>query len=38
VENLLEQGYYLKNACKDVAEKMGLSQRELYQYMIKNNN
>lgn len=34
VEFLLEQGEYLKRACKEVATKMDLSQRELYQYFI----
>ncbi|WP_072907570.1 16S rRNA (cytidine(1402)-2'-O)-methyltransferase [Anaerobranca californiensis] len=37
VETLLNQGYYLKDACKHVAGKMGLSQRELYQYMLKKD-
>ncbi|SET05186.1 16S rRNA (cytidine(1402)-2'-O)-methyltransferase [Anaerobranca gottschalkii] len=38
VETLLEQGYYLKDACKHVGSKMGLSQRELYQHMLKKDS
>ena len=34
VKFLLEQGEYLKKACKEVAGKMELSQRELNQYFI----
>lgn len=34
VKFLLDQGEYLKKACKEVASKMELSQRELYQNFI----
>ncbi|WP_350343710.1 16S rRNA (cytidine(1402)-2'-O)-methyltransferase [Proteinivorax tanatarense] len=37
VEQLIKEGKYVKEACKEVAEQTGLSQRELYQHHIKSS-
>ncbi|QNO14900.1 16S rRNA (cytidine(1402)-2'-O)-methyltransferase [Alkalicella caledoniensis] len=34
VEELLEQGQFLKEACKNAAKELNLGQRDLYQFMI----
>lgn len=37
VEELLEKGLFLKEACRDVSKELGLGQRDLYQHMLSEH-